>query len=129
MSDIAKREEARDLATREQREPAMLPPVDIYEEDNALHLLADLPGVKRESLSIEVDNNVLSLEGEIQVDMPEGISATYAEVRAQRFARRFTLSHEIDGEAIEARVEDGVLHLVLPKKDSHRTRRIEVQAA
>lgn len=129
MSDIAKREETRELATPERREPAMLPPVDIYEEDNALHLLADLPGVKRESLSIEVDNNVLSLEGEIQIDMPEGISATYAEVRAQRFARRFTLSHEIDGEAIEARVENGVLHLVLPKKDSHRTRRIEIQAA
>lgn len=129
MSDVTKREETRELATPEQREPAMLPPVDIYEEGNALHLLADLPGVKRESLSIEVDNNVLSLEGEIQVDMPEGISATYAEVRAQRFARRFTLSHEIDGDAIEARVDNGVLHLVLPKKDSHRTRRIEIQAA
>ncbi|MDI5984554.1 Hsp20/alpha crystallin family protein [Halomonas sp. M4R5S39] len=129
MSDVTKREETRELTTPEQREPAMLPPVDIYEEGNALHLLADLPGVKRESLSIEVDNNVLSLEGEIQVDMPEGISATYAEVRAQRFARRFTLSHEIDGDAIEARVDNGVLHLVLPKKDSHRTRRIEIQAA
>ncbi|MDI5933454.1 Hsp20/alpha crystallin family protein [Halomonas kalidii] len=129
MSDVTKREETRELATPERREPAMLPPVDIYEEGNALHLLADLPGVKRESLSIEVDNNVLSLEGEIQIDMPEGISATYAEVRAQRFARRFTLSHEIDGDAIEARVDNGVLHLVLPKKDSHRTRRIEIQAA
>ncbi|EPC00220.1 hypothetical protein L861_06925 [Litchfieldella anticariensis FP35 = DSM 16096] len=129
MNDVTKREASREVATRERQDSALLPLVDIYEEDNALHILADMPGVTREGLSIEVDNNVLSLEGEIQIDMPEGIAATYAEVRAQRYARRFTLSHEIDTEAIEARVDSGVLHLVLPKKETHRSRRIEVRAA
>lgn len=136
MKDIAKQQDtARQLTagqppvTGEPQEVALQPPVDIYEEGNALHLVADMPGVTAESLSIEVDDSVLSLEGEIRLDMPEGLSAIYAEVRAQRFARRFTLSQEIDTAAIEARVENGVLHLVLPKKQTHQRRRIEVKAA
>ncbi|SDK51831.1 Hsp20/alpha crystallin family protein [Billgrantia gudaonensis] len=116
-------------AREPQTEPAMLPPVDIFEADNALHMIVDMPGVTRDALRIEVDNNVLSLEGDIQLDMPEGMSAIYAEVRAQRFARRFTLSHEIDSEAIAARIDNGVVHVTLPKKQSHHRRRIEVQAA
>ncbi|MBB3191998.1 Hsp20/alpha crystallin family protein [Halomonas cerina] len=127
MNDITKHEAPREPAEREPRLETLLPPVDIFEEDNALHVIADMPGVSREGLHIEVDNNVLSLEGEVQLEMPEGMRALYAEVRAQRFARRFTLSQEIDADAIEARIDNGVLHLVLPKKEVHRRRRIEVQ--
>ncbi|MEG3079472.1 Hsp20/alpha crystallin family protein [Halomonas sp. 5021] len=107
----------------------LLPAVDIVEEDNAIKLVADMPGVTNDSLRVELDNNVLSLEGEINLNMPEGLSALHAEVRGRRFARRFNLSHEIDGDAITARIVNGVLTVTLPKKDSHRTRRIEVQAA
>ncbi|AQU83780.1 MULTISPECIES: Hsp20/alpha crystallin family protein [unclassified Halomonas] len=107
----------------------LLPAVDIIEESNALKLLADMPGVTNETLKVELDNNVLSLEGEIALNMPEGLSALHAEVRGQRFARRFNLSHEVDSDAITATMVNGVLTLTLPKKDSHRTRRIEVQAA
>jgi len=103
--------------------------VDIHEQNDAVHIVADMPGVTRESLVIEVDNGVLSLEGEVQIAMPEGLSPLYAEVRAQRYARRFTLSHEIDSEAISARIDNGVVHLTLPRRDTHRRRRIEVQAA
>lgn len=105
----------------------LLPAVDIIEESNALRLVADMPGVTHETLKVELDNNVLSLEGEIALNMPEGLSALHAEVRGQRFARRFNLSHEVDSEAITATIVNGVLTLTLPKKDSHRTRRIEVQ--
>ncbi|WP_043532766.1 Hsp20/alpha crystallin family protein [Litchfieldella xinjiangensis] len=130
MNQITPQTASHDVeATQARQGSVQVPPVDIYEEDNAVHIVVDMPGVRREGLSIEVDNNVLSLEGEIQVDMPEGISATYAELRAERYARRFSLSHEIDAEAIEARLEHGVLRLILPKKDVHRSRRIEVQAA
>lgn len=107
----------------------LLPAVDIIEEPNALKLVADMPGVTNETLKVELDNNVLSLEGEIALTMPEGLSALHAEVRGQRFARRFNLSHEVDSDAITATIVNGVLTLTLPKKDSHRTRRIEVQAA
>ncbi|MDR5868442.1 Hsp20/alpha crystallin family protein [Halomonas koreensis] len=130
MNDVAKHEPGREpVERRERRVDALLPPVDIYEEDNALHLVADMPGVSRDTLSIEVNDNVLSLEGEVALDMPEGLTSIYAEVRSQRYARRFTLSHEVDVDAIRASIDDGVLHLVMPKKETHRPRRIEVKAA
>lgn len=130
MKDVADRAgTSPEPARRESPRDTLMPPVDIFEEGNALHVIADMPGVTRDSLDIEVDNNVLTLEGEVQLEMPEGIEAIYAEVRAQRFLRHFTLSHEIDADAIEARVDKGVLHLVLPKKHTHQRRRIEVQTA
>ncbi|HSP58192.1 MAG TPA: Hsp20/alpha crystallin family protein [Halomonas sp.] len=129
MNEVTRRDGAQEPAKREERKEALVPAVDIFEQGNALHVIADMPGVTRESLSIEVDNNILTLEGEVKLDMPEGLSAIYAEVRAQRFMRRFTLSHEIQADAIEASIENGVVHLVLPKKEIHRPRRIDVKAA
>lgn len=131
MNDVIRQDAPQAPADRDrEREVETLqPPVDIFEDGNALHLVADMPGVTRESLHIEVDNNVLSLEGEVRLEMPEGLTAIYAEVRAQRYARRFTLSHEIDAEAIQARIDNGVVELVLPRKETHRRRRIEVKAA
>ncbi|WP_300274337.1 Hsp20/alpha crystallin family protein [Halomonas sp.] len=130
MNDVVKQETAsQQVAERERRADALLPPVDIFEEGNALQIVVDMPGVTRESLTIEVDNSVLSLEGEVRIEMPEGLSAIYAEVRAQRYARRFTLSQEIDREAITASIENGVVRLTLPKKETHRRRRIDIKAA
>lgn len=129
MNEVTRHEPQADMAAHERRSLAMRPPVDIFEKDNALFVVADMPGVSREGLSVEVDGSLLSIEGEIRIDMPEGISATYAEAQAQRYARRFTLSHEIDTATIEARLDNGVLHLRLPKKEMHRSRRIEIKAA
>ncbi|MHA3026533.1 Hsp20/alpha crystallin family protein [Chromohalobacter israelensis] len=132
MSNIVRSSSHSPLQQRDQEkrsQDALLPAVDIFEESDVLKLVADMPGVTHESLKVEIDNNVLSLEGDIALNMPEGLSALHAEVRGQRFARRFNLSHEIDSDAITATIVNGVLTLTLPKKDSHRTRRIEVQAA
>ncbi|CAD5258619.1 MULTISPECIES: Hsp20/alpha crystallin family protein [Halomonadaceae] len=132
MNNVVRSSNHSPLLQRGEEQPSqetLLPAVDIIEESNALKLVADMPGVTNETLKIELDNNVLSLEGEIALNMPEGLSALHAEVRGQRFARRFNLSHEVDSDAITATLVNGVLTLTLPKKDSHRTRRIEVQAA
>jgi len=130
MNEITHRDaDASRLAEEARRQETLLPAVDIHEENDAVHIVADMPGVTRESLVIEVDNGVLSLEGEVSIPMPEGLNPLYAEVRAQRYARRFTLSHEIDSESISARIDNGVVHLTLPRRDTHRRRRIEVQAA
>jgi len=129
MNDVTRHEAPQVPTDREREVETLLPAVDIFEDGNALHLVADMPGVTRDALHIEVDNNVLSLEGEVRLEMPEGLTAIYAEVRAQRYARRFTLSHEIDAEAIQARIDNGVVTLVLPRKETHRRRRIEVKAA
>lgn len=132
MNNVVRSSEHSPLQQRgeeQRREETLLPPVDIIEEPNALKLVADMPGVTHETLKVELDNNVLSLEGDIALDMPEGLSALHAEVRGKRFARRFSLSHEVDSDAITASIVNGVLTLTLPKKDNHRTRRIDVQAA
>lgn len=129
MNEVTRHEAQASVPARERRSRAMRPPVDIYEENDALFVVADMPGVTREGLNVEVDGNLLSIEGEIRIDMPEGLTATYAEAQAQRYERRFTLSHEIDTAAIEARLENGVLHLRLPRKERHRSRRIEIKAA
>ncbi|WP_277810331.1 Hsp20/alpha crystallin family protein [Chromohalobacter canadensis] len=132
MNNVVRSSSHSPLQQRDQEkrsQDTLLPAVDIVEESDVLKLVADMPGVTHESLTVEIDNNVLSLEGDIALNMPEGLSALHAEVRGQRFARRFNLSHEIDGDAITATIDNGVLTLTLPKKDSHRTRRIDVQAA
>ncbi|MBA2780627.1 Hsp20/alpha crystallin family protein [Billgrantia kenyensis] len=129
MSEVTRHESQTGAPMPGRERLAMRPPVDIYEEDNVLMVVADMPGVTRDGLNVEVDGHLLSIEGEISIDMPEGITATYAEAQAQRYARRFTLSHEIDTAAIEARLENGVLTLRLPKAERHRSRRIEIKAA
>jgi HSP20 family molecular chaperone IbpA len=111
------------------RTQALVPPVDIVEQDDCVRIIADLPGVNRDALSVEVDDGVLSLQGEVRISTPEGLSATYAELRGQRFTRRFSLSSEIDTDAIEAGIDRGVLTLTLPKKALHRPRRIEITPA
>ncbi|MGJ7459122.1 Hsp20/alpha crystallin family protein [Halomonas sp. MA07-2] len=130
MTEITRHDAGASRPTEQElSQETLMPAVDIHEENDAIHIVADMPGVTRDSLVIEVDNGVMRLEGEVRITMPEGLSPLYAEVRAQRYARRFTLSHEIDSEAISARIDNGVVHLTLPRRDTHRRRRIEVQAA
>lgn len=125
---VATRGQSRDAATQESQR-ALLPPADIYEEADAIRITADMPGVSKEALNIEVDGTVLTVSGDIQVDMPEGLTASYAELRGSQYYRRFTLGNEIDTEGISAEISNGELMVVLPKKASHRPRKIEVKAA
>jgi len=71
---------------------------------------------------------VLTLEGDIELDMPQRISATFAEVRGSHYYRQFRLGREVDADNIRAEVRNGVLDLVLPKQAQHRRRRIEIQS-
>ena len=109
--------------------PALIPLVDVTEDDAGITLTADLPGATRESLSIRVDGDMLTLEAPLELDAPNELEAVYAEVRAGRYRRSFTLSRELDSEHIEAALKDGVLTLRLPKIEKARPRRIEVRAA
>lgn len=108
-------------------EPVLRPAVDIHETAAGITLLADMPGVSRESLRLEVDNDALTIEGEAHIEMPEGMEALYADVRAQRYRRSFALSGELDTDAIRASLSDGVLSVHIPKRAEVRPRRIEVR--
>jgi len=116
--------------TRQQSAAAdyRLPPVDIYENDSGITLMADMPGVTNDRLNLEVDKNSLLIEGEMALEANEEMQAVYAEIRNPRYRRSFALSSEFDMEAIQASLKDGVLTLHLPKKAMHQPRKITVQS-
>jgi HSP20 family molecular chaperone IbpA len=108
---------------------AMIPPVDVTEDDSGITLLADLPGATSETLSIDVDGDTLTFEATLGLAQPQGMQAVYAEIRSARYRRSFTLSRELDSSHIDATLKNGVLTLRLPKLEQAKPRRIQVKAA
>ncbi|MEW6666217.1 MAG: Hsp20/alpha crystallin family protein [Thermodesulfobacteriota bacterium] len=105
------------------------PAIDIFETERDITLLADMPGVKADRLSIDLKDSVLSLSGD--VDEPEGPSEVdlLREYRTGRYFREFSLSQVVDQSKIEAHLKDGVLHLRLPKVEKAMPRKIPVKAS
>jgi HSP20 family protein len=103
--------------------------VDIFEDAEGITLLADMPGVDKEHLNLEVANDALTVEGEVKIDMPEGIEALYADVRSTRYRRSFGLSGELETGEIDATLKDGVLRVRIPKRAEARPRKIDVRVA
>jgi HSP20 family molecular chaperone IbpA len=116
---------ARRVAAQDDR--AMVPRVDVLEDESGITLVADLPGVPREQLELKVEGETLLIEGTVAAPTPEQLEPLYAEVRLPRYRRAFTLSRELDTGAIQAQLRDGVLNLRIPKQAHAQPRRIEVQ--
>lgn len=108
---------------------AMTPPVDVVEDASAITLLADLPGVSKDKLSVQFETDSLTIEGEVSLETPEGMESSHAEVRLPRYRRVFSLSKELDTENTSAEFRNGVLKLRIPKAAHVQPRRIEVKAA
>jgi HSP20 family protein len=107
-------------------EAALLPPVDVIEDASGITLYADLPGVPKEKLHLQVDADTLTIEGEIDLEMPGGIEASHAEVGLARYRRVFNLSKELDSNKVGAEFANGVLKLTIPKAEHAQPRKIEV---
>lgn len=122
-----KQEAAGDERTRPGR--TYVPGVDIVETPEALHLWADMPGVDEQSIEIKLEDNVLSLEGQVALKDYEGLQPVYTEYNVGNYARRFTVSNDIDADRIAARIINGVLELVLPKTAQAKPRRIAVSVS
>lgn len=116
-------------ATADRDAQYMVPRVDVIEDAGGITLLADLPGVKKDALDVKVEGTSLTLEGRIALDTPPGLDGVFAEVRASRYRRAFTLSSELDTAAIDAQLKDGVLRLRIPKVAQAQPRRIEVRVS
>lgn len=109
--------------------PTFAPTVDIFETDTEITLLADIPGVQAKDLDIDLRDDVLTLTGEVAP--PEGAdeSDVVREYLTGKYFRQFTLSEAINQSKIDARLQDGVLRLTLPKVEKATPRKITVTAA
>ena len=104
------------------------PRADILEGEQEYRIVMDLPGVKNGDLDISLENQLLTVKARRELDVPEGFESRRHERAAQTtFGRSFSLSNAVDAENISARLEDGVLQLVLPKSEKSLLRRIEVK--
>lgn len=113
----------------QEQQRAVLPAVDVFEDESGITVLADMPGVSKDELELKVEGDTLSIEGAVRTLAPEGLEALYAEVRVPRYRRTFTLSRELDTTRIEANLKEGVLTLRMPKQAYAQARRIPVTAA
>jgi len=118
-----------DVANTQGNEPILQPPVDISEDADGITLVADMPGVSKDRLDIQIDKDSLVIEGVAKIDMAEGMKPLYADVRSTRYRRSFAISSELDTDNIEASLKDGVLSLRLHKRPESKLRKIEVQVA
>lgn len=97
-----------------------VPATDIFETEDALTVVMEMPGVEKKDLDVHVENDVLRVEGRIDTSKYEGLTPLYTEYNVGHFARSFTLSAKVDSGRINAVVEDGVLTLKLPKVEEAR---------
>ena len=104
------------------------PMVDIFESEGNITVLADMPGVASDGVTIDLQNNELKIMGEVEDQGSEQERYLLREYNTGRFHRHFSLSDRIDQNKITASMKDGVLRLVLPKAEKAKPRRIEVKA-
>ena len=99
---------------------------DIYETDDALTVVMEIPGVEKKYVEVNVENDVLRVEGRVDFTKYEGLEPLYTEYNVGHFARSFTLSNRIDQQQIAAQLEDGVLTLMLKKAKEAIPRKIAI---
>ena len=129
-TDLQKTNNAGASTGPEQTRPGAVytPATDIFENENTITVLADMPGVKAQDLEIDLRENVLTLTARVSTTEVAGKSAILTEYRPGTFFRQFTLSETIDQAKIDARLSDGVLRLELPKVERAKPRQITVKA-
>jgi HSP20 family molecular chaperone IbpA len=116
-------------AERTRPRPLYAPRTDIFETDDGLVLVADMPGVSPDNVDVTLERQLLTIRGRAEDSPPEGFSPVYREYQPGDYERSFTLSEEIEAERIEASCKNGVLRLFLPKAGPAQTKRIQVRAS
>ena len=104
-----------------------VPNTDIYETDETLTLVMEVPGVEKKDVTVQLENDLLRIEGRIDFSKYEGMEPVYAEYNVGHYARAFTLSDKINQGGISADLADGVLTLTLKKAKAALPRRIEIR--
>ena len=127
--EVEKEEVTAAEGTERTRECAcFVPRADIYEVDDRMVIVADVPGVDESSVEITLEKNILTINALIEPVEMEGFTPVFAEYEVGDYQRSFKLSDEIDREKIQATIKDGVLRLYLPKAAATQARKISVKA-
>ena len=127
--EIQKQEETpADEMERTRSRRSFVPRADIYETENEIIVLTDIPGANEETVDITLEKNVLSITAYVDAAIPSGFDIAYAEYEEGDYQRSFRLSDEIDRDKIEAVVNEGVLRLRLPKTQGAKTKKIAVKS-
>jgi|AntRauTorckE6833_2_1112554.scaffolds.fasta_scaffold51281_1 HSP20 family protein len=106
---------------------AWKPSSDIYETNDAIVIEAELPGLKKDDVNVEINDNVLSIKGERKEEDEQSEDNYYRRERfIGKFHRAFTLPMDVDTEKISAKFKDGVLHLEIPKPEERKPKKINV---
>lgn len=125
--------EKQEVPERERTRPGRyyVPEVDIYEDEHNLWLVADMPGVDQKNVDVELDDDVLTLHGRVDLQHYEGLNTAYSEYNVGHYVRRFTLADasSFDHDRIQGRIVSGVLEVQLPKAEKAKLRRIPVTAS
>ncbi len=122
-------QEKKELVSKEEKTvPARyyVPATDIYESDDALTVVMEMPGVGKDDVDVNIENDVLRVEAKIDFTKYEGLEPLYTEYNVGHFARSFALSNKIDQQQISAQLDDGVLTLTLKKAKEALPRRITI---
>ena len=122
-------QEKKEVVEREERTvPAKyyVPPADIHETDSALSVVLEMPGVEKENVTVQIDRDVLKVEGRIDFSGYADTEPLYTEYNVGHYARSFSLSSLVDRSNIGAKMNDGVLTLTLHKKQRVQPRQIQV---
>jgi HSP20 family protein len=106
------------------------PETDVIETEREIRVVTEMPGLRRENIEIDVENNVLTVRGEKREQRTEGEQGRWhlAERRYGTFTRSFVLPRDVDADNIQAAFQDGVLTVTVPKSERARRRRIEIGA-
>ena len=126
--DLALRQK-QEVATKEERTVPgrhYTPVTDIYETDSGLTIVMEMPGVAKENVNVDLQNDVLRIEGQIDFSKYKGMEPVYTEYDVGHYVRTFSLPSKIDREKIAAQLDDGVLTLTLPKVQEAQPRRISI---
>ncbi len=125
---VPEKKEVKSTAESTRNVPVFVPAVDIYESEQELTLLADMPGVSPDTVDIDLNGEQLTIRGTVPADGENG-KMIFREYTVGDYYRQFTLSNDIDREKIQASIKDGVLRLVLPKAEAAKPRKITVKSS
>ena len=116
-------------ARRDQAEQSRAARIDIVEQNGGYKVHAELPGAKKEDIKVQIDGNQVSISVETRVEREarEGERVLHSERYYGKIARTFRLDSEVDDARISARYENGILELILPKKEQPSARQITIQ--